>query len=288
MRSITSTRLLTYGRITAEEVFPVLREHRRDQLGVVRLLVEVQLAVQMLLELVGERVQLEEPRGPGMLLGDRRRLAEQLEVESHLLDDPRPAHLDDDGAAALQERGVDLGDRGARQRLLVDRGEVLEPDVLGDRLAQRRKRQRLDVVDERAELLDVDVRQQVGPRGEQLTQLDERGAELLERLAEANRALARRRLVAERTNLAQHAQKVRAPRDRGQLERALDLALVSHRRAFCPRRLGWKQRRGSLHSGCCTTFDRPSCPASYLTHPFANTLPAPLGSARSVGRVRGP
>ena len=64
--------------------------------------------MQVLLELVGERVQLQQLRGVGVLLGDRGGLAQELEVERDLLDDPGPAHLDDDLAAALQERAVDL------------------------------------------------------------------------------------------------------------------------------------------------------------------------------------
>ncbi len=43
-----------------------------------------------------------------------------------------------------------------------------------------------------AELLDVDVGQEIGPRREELAELDERGAELLEAVAKRTRSLTRR------------------------------------------------------------------------------------------------
>ena len=43
-----------------------------------------------------------------MLLRDGRGLAQELEVERHLFDDPGAPHLDRDLAAALQETAVDL------------------------------------------------------------------------------------------------------------------------------------------------------------------------------------
>src|SRR5882672_9780073 len=179
-----------------------------------------------------------------MLLSDLRRLAQQLQIELDLLDDARPSHLHDDLATVLQEGCMDLGDRRARQGLLVDRGEVLEPDVLLDHLPQRRERKRLNVVDELAELVDVDVWKQVRARREELAQLDEGRTKLLERLAERDRALAGCGLPADDTYLAQDAQEVGAPRDLRHLERALDLALVGHPRPVCPRSLRWKRRAG--------------------------------------------
>jgi hypothetical protein len=90
------------------------------------------------------------------------------------------------------------------------------------------------VVDELRQFFDVDVGQQVGPRGEQLAQLDERRAELLERLPEPNRSFARRQLAADDAHLAQHAQEMRAPSDHRHLERALRLALLGHPAANLP------------------------------------------------------
>ncbi len=64
-----------------EQVVAVVLEHLRDQLCVVRLLAEVELVEQVLLELVGERVQLQQLGSIGVLLGDGRCLAQQIEVE---------------------------------------------------------------------------------------------------------------------------------------------------------------------------------------------------------------
>ena len=60
-RSSTSTRSVTYGRITSrhDELLDV-PDQPRDQLGVVRLLDEVELVAQVRLELVGQRAQLQE------------------------------------------------------------------------------------------------------------------------------------------------------------------------------------------------------------------------------------
>ena len=82
------------------------------------------------------------------------------------------------------------------------------------------ERERRHVVDELLELLDVDVRQQVRPRRQHLPELDEGGAELLQPFAKRSRALTRRRLVADRPDLGQHAQQPAASRDAANLERA--------------------------------------------------------------------
>ena len=233
-----------------EEVVAVVVDHLGDQLRVVRLLAEVELAEQMLLELVRERVQLQELCGVRVVLGDRGRLAQEVEIEPHLVDDAGAPHLDDDLAAALQEGGVDLRDRCRRERRLVDPGEVLEPDLAVDHLAQRREGQRRHVVDELRQLVDVDVGQQVGSGREQLAELHERRPELFEALAEANGALARRRLVADDADLAEDLQQMRAARHARQFERAAYLALVGHRErpahvaSVGNRARGYRSRRG--------------------------------------------
>ena len=89
-------------------------------------------AVRWRLELLRERLHLDEPGRLGVALGEGGQRAQQLEVERDLLLDPRPAHLDDDLAARAQERAVDLRDRGARERLLVEPGEDVQADVLVD------------------------------------------------------------------------------------------------------------------------------------------------------------
>ena len=101
---------------------------------------------------------------------------------------------------------MDLRDRRRRERLRVDHGEVLEADVALDHRPDALERHGRDVVDELAELVDVDVGEQVGPRREQLAQLDVRRAELLERLPELDRSLARRRPVADDADLSEDAQ----------------------------------------------------------------------------------
>ena len=56
IRSSTSTRSVTYGRITCgHDELLVLRDEPRDQLGVVRLLLEVELAAEVRFELFRER-----------------------------------------------------------------------------------------------------------------------------------------------------------------------------------------------------------------------------------------
>jgi hypothetical protein len=74
----------------------------------------------------------------------------------------------------------DLGDRARGERLRVDTRERVPAERILDHPLDLLERQRRDLVDEPAELLDVHVRQQVWTRREQLAELDERRAELLE------------------------------------------------------------------------------------------------------------
>ena len=92
MYSSTSTRSVTYGRITCGTTMPVvLLDEPRDQLGVVRLLDEVELAAQVHLELVGERLDLKQLRRLRAPCQELRRRAQHREVELDLLDDARAA-----------------------------------------------------------------------------------------------------------------------------------------------------------------------------------------------------
>src|SRR5205085_3779714 len=77
------------------------------------------------------------------------------------------------------------------------------------------------LVDEPPQLLDVDVGQKVGPRRQELAELDVRRAEALEGEAEVARALARRRALADDADLAQHAEQAAPPGDPRHLERTL-------------------------------------------------------------------
>jgi hypothetical protein len=78
--------------------------------------------------------------------------------------------------------------------------------VLGDHPFDLFERHGRSLVDELSELVDVDVRQKIRTRGQQLSELDVRRAELLERLAELARAFPRRRPAAPDPELAEHAQ----------------------------------------------------------------------------------
>ena len=191
IRSWTSTRSVTYGWITSGTI--------RCSCSATSLAISSEpcasstkssSAGEMGLELLGERLHLDEPGGLGVPLGEGGQRAKQLEVERDLLLDSRPPHLDDDLAAGAQQRAVDLRDRGARERLLVEPGERVEADVLVDDPASLRERERRHVVDELAQLVDVDVGQEVRTRGEQLAELHVRGAELLEAEPERLGALA--------------------------------------------------------------------------------------------------
>ena len=108
---------------------------------------------------------------------------------------PWPLHLDDDALAALERRGMHLADRPGGERLGIDAREHVLPRHAklllhdGDDLFLGHRRH---VVLELRELGDELGRQQVGPRGEDLAELRERRPELLERRAQALRALLER------------------------------------------------------------------------------------------------
>jgi len=122
--------------------------------------------------------------------------------------------------AADRVRVVDLRDRRRGERLARDRDERVEADVLADHRLELVVRGRRDLVDELAELLDVDVRQEVWPRGEQLAELQVGGAELLERAPELDGALTSGRAVADDAHLAQDAKQAVSPCGARDLERA--------------------------------------------------------------------
>jgi hypothetical protein len=203
----------------------VVRDEGRDQLGVVRFLDEVELGAEVRLELVRERVQLEQPRRLRVALGERGRRAQQREVELHLLEDAGPPDLDHDLAPGREECSMDLGDRRCGQRLGIDVGEHVGAEIGLDDGRDVCERHRGHLVDELAELLDVDVRQEVRPGGEQLPELDVGRPELLERQAELACALGSRRpLAADDADLAKHAEETPAPCDASHLERSAHAA----------------------------------------------------------------
>jgi hypothetical protein len=113
------------------------------------------------------------------------------EVGAQLGGDAGAQHLDHH-LLSLVGGPVHLTDRGGCQDPLVPVLEqhlgrpailVLQdgPDVAG--------RQRLDGVLQLAQLLDINLRQQVGPRAEHLADLDEQGPQVLQRGADALGAL---------------------------------------------------------------------------------------------------
>ncbi len=114
----------------------------------------------MYLELVRERTQLQQLRRLGALLEELDRRTHEREVEIDLLHDARPPHLDDDLAAVRHERGVDLRDRGGRQRLRVELHDRVA-DVLAHDPLDLREREGRHLVHEFRGLVDVDVGEQV-------------------------------------------------------------------------------------------------------------------------------
>jgi hypothetical protein len=61
-------------------------------------------------------------------------------------------------ATAPEQRRVDLRDRRSRERLRLDADERVRRQLLGDDLPDLLERNGRNLVDELAELLDVDVR----------------------------------------------------------------------------------------------------------------------------------
>jgi len=96
-------------------------------------------------------------------------------------------------------------DRGRRERNRVDLRENVVAKVGAEDGLDLRERHRLHVVDEMAELLDVSVRKQVGPRRQELSELDVRSTELLQRLPEALRARPRRVAMSYDADLGENA-----------------------------------------------------------------------------------
>ena len=116
----------------------------------------------MHLELVRERFQLEQLGRLRMLVQEANGRPENIEIELDLLQDAGPAHLDDDFAAVLQQRRMDLGDRSAREWLRVDASEGVRSELFVDRLPNLLECHGRCGVDELREFFDVDVREEVG------------------------------------------------------------------------------------------------------------------------------
>ena len=184
----------------------VIGQEARDHLGVVRLLDEVELGAKVLLELVRQRSRLNQLRPLGSPLEQLGGLAQEGQVELDLVFDPGTTDLDDHLATALEQRGVNLCNGGGREGFGIDPHEDIGGEIVRDHLLDLGKGHRRNLVDQLAELLDVDVWKEIRPGGEQLSQLDVGGAELFQRLPELLRALGRGRAVPPDSELAQNAQ----------------------------------------------------------------------------------
>src|SRR5712691_6149560 len=123
-------------------------------------------------------------------LEESRQVEEEIGVAADLLLDARTLHLDHHVLARGEPRAVHLGDRRGRHRGGVDRGEELVggfAQALLDQLQDQLHRHGRGAILKMAELGDEIRRQDVGPRGEDLPQLDEGGPQLRQGLAEAAR-----------------------------------------------------------------------------------------------------
>ncbi len=189
-----------------------------------RLFEEVELGAEVDLELVGERLDLEQLRSLGVTGDQRRGRPQKREVDLHLLDDSGPPDLHHDLPAGLQQREMRLRDRCCRKRLRIDAREDVVAEICADDRVDVRKRHGRHLVDEPAQLLDVDVRQEVGTRRKELAQLDERRAELLQGQAEVARALTRRLSMPAHADLRQDAAEAGALCDPGHRHRATSSA----------------------------------------------------------------
>ena len=195
-----------------DEVF-IVGQESLDHFGVGCFLDEVELRAQVLLELVRKRSRLKQLRTLGSLLEQLGCPPHERQVELDLILDPGTTNLHDHLSAALEERRVHLGDRGCRERLRVDPDEDVGGEIVRDHALDLREGHREDLVDELAELLDVDIRQQIGPGREQLSELDVGRPELFQRMSELLRALSRRRAAPPDPELAQDAQQAATARD---------------------------------------------------------------------------
>ena len=149
----------------------------------------VELLADLLRELVDQPARIDEVERMHALLHEPRRLIEQREIG---LDLPRRAgalHLHRDLFAVRKRRAVHLADRRRGDRLAVEREEeALDrvAEILDDHALGFLERERSHVVLQTAQLGD-DVRgHDVGPRRQQLAELDEGRAELVEQLAEVH------------------------------------------------------------------------------------------------------
>ncbi|MBI5105850.1 MAG: response regulator, partial [Solirubrobacterales bacterium] len=162
----------------------IAREVRSEALGVAPFAEVVDLRPEGVRELLGDTDDVVARRSAPPPVRASREVEQDLEVAVDLLHDARPPDLDDDLGPVLQHRRMGLADRCGRQRLGVEGGEDL-----GGRATELASDDGLDVLPryggrrvlQPRQLRLVLRRQQVGPCGEDLAELDERRTQLLER-----------------------------------------------------------------------------------------------------------
>ena len=170
----------------------VAREVAVQRVRVPRLEPVVELLADRAGELVDDLAHVHEVEGPDALLRDARGLVEEAEVGFDLLGRAGALDLDRDDMAVREHGSVHLADRRGGQRLAVELEEEAldrEAEVFEDDALDLFVRERAHVVLEAAQLGDDVRRQDVWTHREQLAELDEGRAELVEELAEMLAAL---------------------------------------------------------------------------------------------------
>ncbi len=170
-----------------------------EAVGVSGLVPVVQLLADRAGELVDDLARVDEVEHPHALLRKPRSLVHQLEVCVDLARRVRALDLDDDLAPVRQHGAVNLADRRRGERLGLElEEEALDrlPELLADQPLDLGERDLPDVVLEPAQLGDDVRRHDIGARGKELAELDERRPELVQHLAQMPAARGRRRFVA--------------------------------------------------------------------------------------------
>ena len=201
-------------------------------------------------------------------LGRPGQLGQDQQVAVDRLGDAGPLELDHHRLAAPQPAPVGLGDRGGGDRLGVEGGEHLldgpaQPGL--EQLPDRLRRGRGDLVLEPAQLGHHPGREQVGAGRQDLAELDEHAAALLEGLAQApggRGGRGRERLLAGRLAQAEERPEAvldRAPGDLGVAGQAAAGAADRPRRVGTDTRPRWAWARAL---GCSMGLPGPRRPAA--------------------------
>ena len=207
-----------------------IAEVAAERLGIPGFVVVVELLAHRPCELVDERLGVDEVERPHALADDARRGSHQLQVRLDLPGSLRPLHLDDDLFAGRQGGAVHLPDRRRGDRPFLEREERLldrEVELALDHTAHLVEGERSDVVLQAAQLGDDVRRDHIGPRREQLAELDERRPELVQHLAQPPPAVGKLRVVIPPAPVDEVAEAV--PRgDAADLREPADPALRAH------------------------------------------------------------